>query len=80
MTRGELIELLKKQGKLDTHVACNVWSADDVKKLAEELGLSITKEDANNIIDLVEDNIDCSEGISWNTLGFYIKSYLSALE
>ena len=50
------------------HVAVAIWCETDVLNRAEELDIPCTQAEAQEIIDDIGENQDCSFGISWDTL------------
>lgn len=69
-TVAEAIKRLKWNG--DQHVAVAIWCEDDVLERAEELNIECTQEQARAIIDIIDHKQDCSLGISWNTIDYYL--------
>ena len=43
------------------------WHIDDVKNRAETLDILITDSEAREILERVESNYDCNNGITWET-------------
>lgn len=41
------------------------WTSEDVEQKAEEMGLSLTDEQINSVIDYLEDNFDANTGLDW---------------
>lgn len=75
-TVKEVIDNLKKNHKDDEHVAVSIWTVDDVKSVIEERGLNkVTDEEAGEILDTIHHKQDANDGISWDTLEFYIIYY-----
>jgi len=67
------IEHLRGYKPLD-HVCMILWSPDDVIERAKERDppLELTKEEADEIIDMMEDDHDASNGVSWDTIDCYL--------
>jgi len=53
--------------------AIALWSTNDVLDKAKEMQKRITKAEANAIVEKVDRKQDCSEGINWDTIEFYIR-------
>lgn len=52
----------------DTHIAYMIWQAEDVEQAARELGISLSREQINDILDDIHDSADAEYGITWNTI------------
>jgi hypothetical protein len=52
-----------------------VWCIEDVLDKADELGIALSNEEAENILDDIFDHHDCEMGVSWVTLGCAIEDY-----
>ena len=44
------------------------WCIDDVLHQAKELGYNMTRKEAGEVLELVENNYDCMYGITWDSL------------
>lgn len=66
-TVASVIEHLKGY-KPDEHIATAIWCEEDVLGRAKELGVKITRKQAQEILDELERKQDCELGISWLTL------------
>lgn len=54
------------------HVAVAIWCEDDVLGRAKELGIQCSREQAREIIDSMDNKQDCSLGITWDTIDYYL--------
>jgi len=54
------------------HVAVAIWCEDDVFVRARERGLTITREQAQEVLRLMDSKHDCEMGISWATMDVYL--------
>ena len=54
------------------HIAVAIWCEDDVIERAKENGIRIGRRQAREIIDRVDHHQDCTIGITWDTLDYYI--------
>ena len=54
------------------HVAVAIWCEDDVLGRAKELGIECSREKAREIIDSMDNKQDCSLGITWDTIDYYL--------
>jgi len=52
-----------------------VWCGSDVLEQADELGITLSNEEAKNILDNILDHHDCEMGVSWLTLRCAIEDY-----
>jgi len=74
-TVAKVKERLGWCGGDDTHVAVVIWSPEDVKGRAKQLGIKVTDEQVDDILDRLDDKQDCSLGISWDTIDCYLDDY-----
>lgn len=68
----EVIDRLNRLYKPDEHIAVAIWCEDDVIGRADEGNMSITLEEARQILATIEDKQDCSLGITWDTIDVYL--------
>jgi hypothetical protein len=54
-----------------------IWATEDVIMRAEELGIELTEQEADEILDDLLRHHDCQIGICWDTVGIYINQYKS---
>ena len=76
-TVAQLQERLANYHKPDDLVAAAIWCIDDVMARAEERGITLTKAQADGILDLVDRKQDCEYGISWVTIDVFTDEYLA---
>jgi hypothetical protein len=63
--------------KADGSIAI-LWGIEDVKDQAEKNGYpEVSDAQAMEILEMVEDGHDASEGITWDTLWYYTDDYFS---
>jgi hypothetical protein len=55
------------------------WSTDDVLMRADDMGLPISEEAGDQILQNVYDHHDAEVGINWNVIDFHIEDYLENL-
>jgi ribose 5-phosphate isomerase len=67
-TVKKIIENLSSSYKSDDHVAVAVWSIEDVMIQAKERGMKITKKQANDVLDFINDKQDATQGINWTII------------
>ena len=58
----------------DAIIAVAIWQAEDVIQKAEDMGKTVSQEDADDIIDSIHYNHDCTIGITWDTIDYYLYS------
>jgi hypothetical protein len=75
-TVNELIRKLKKNYKGTDHIAYDIWSTEDVISHAEDNELKITKKQANDVIDEMENNKDAEQGLTWDMMDYWFKETL----
>jgi len=52
------------------------WSTEDVLWQAEQLDLELTEDQADDILESLENKHDASVGINWDVISYYIEDYL----
>ena len=72
----ELKRRLRTLYKPNDHIAAHLWCSDDVFQIAGEMGKTITKKAANEIIDQIDSHIDSEFGITWETIKCTLQDYL----
>lgn len=50
-----------------------IWSTQDVISYAESQDLTISENTAKDILDRINNNHDCNDGISWNSFDYYLE-------
>ena len=53
---------------LDGGCAMHLWTEPDVLGTAEVMNIEITEEEAREILDIVQEHVDCECGITWESL------------
>ena len=66
-TVREAIERLQRYD-LDAHVAMPLWTAVDVLGLAQDRGINLTDQQADEILDYIERHHDAEIGINWDVI------------
>jgi len=56
----------------DTEIVPVFWQADDATARAEDRGMTLTDEEAGQIVSALGDNHDASIGINWDVIDFYL--------
>ncbi|MCK4665068.1 MAG: hypothetical protein KAT68_19525 [Bacteroidales bacterium] len=51
------------------------WSIEDIREQAEEKGIEITDEKAQEVLDILIKKHDAGRGITWNTIDQYLDLY-----
>lgn len=72
-TVKDYIEQLQRLYKPDDVIACHLWATDDVLEQAKMLGIEISQQEAEEIIESVHKHADCEYGITWLTLEIAIE-------
>lgn len=65
-------ELEDTRGLVDEDKISLVWCSEDVIDRAEQDDIEITTQEARQVLWLVKKHYDCSTGVSWETLDFWI--------
>ncbi len=61
-------EAQRRLDGIEGHVAVAIWQREDVLGKAEELGINITPEQADEILDEMDHRQEAEVGISWDTI------------
>jgi adenosine/AMP kinase len=70
-TAEEVINHLKNYDPKE-HMAAAIWSEDDVLMRAKQNDKKITKKQAQEIIDKIDNDHDATIGITWDTIDCYL--------
>jgi len=52
-----------------------VWSTDDVLAIAEQNGFEITEDDAEEVLELIDQNHDANVGINWDVISYHLQNF-----
>lgn len=55
-----------------TDKIADVWSIEEVKERAEENGITITDDEARDILVQLDDDYDANDGINWEVIDTYL--------
>lgn len=55
------------------------WSTEDVLTRAEDMGVTLTEEQGDQILQRVYDNHDADVGVNWVVIDFHIEDFLEDL-
>jgi len=72
MTIAELITHLQGYNP-ESVIAYDLWQVDDVIGYAEQTGLTITKGQAEQVLDRMDDEKDANIGMSWDVLDYHLQ-------
>jgi len=70
-TRKEIVEWLENSYNPNEVLAVAIWSIDDVLERAKERDISLTKDQAENILSIIHRKQSAEYGINWNTIDIY---------
>ena len=51
------------------------WCTEDVLYQADNLGIELTEDQADDILESLEHKHDATIGINWDVISFYIENY-----
>jgi hypothetical protein len=71
----EWIKMLQKSNPEES-VCIHMWQVEDVIEQAKEIGKRVTKNEAQEILEEIEDNIDSELGVSWTTIRIGIEDFI----
>lgn len=54
------------------HVAIVIWCEDDVLERAKELDIECSREQAQSILNQIDHRQSCEQGITWDTIDYYL--------
>lgn len=54
-----------------------VWCLEDVLGTADEMGVTITKKEASEVLWLLKNKHDAEVGVSWDTIKFWINDVIA---
>ena len=69
----EVIGLLEEEYNPEDVIAVAIWQRDDVLCRAKEREISVTMEQADDIIDRIHRRQDATLGINWDTIDAYLE-------
>ena len=77
MKISELITKLNKYDP-DTEVCSTLWFAEDIEMTAGNMNdVSLSDDEVNDILSILESNHDANEGINWDVIEITIELYVS---
>ena len=68
----DLIKMLESQYSLDEPICFEIWSVDDVKEMADNLDVTLTDEQAKEVLERMDSNFDATVGNNWDVMEYYI--------
>ena len=71
-TVKDLVAHLQRHFDPDDYIAAAIWQRDDVLAQAEGRGITITDDQADDIIERMDAKHDASIGISWDVIDVYL--------
>ena len=79
-TVAEAKKRLDLCGGDDAVVCIAIWGVEDVLERASERDMTITKEQAETVLNKMDSKQDCSMGVSWDTMDCYLDEIVSETE
>lgn len=69
-----VVEAIKRLRRMrpTEHVAVAIWSDEDVIDAATRLEVTLTPEEVEEVLDLVDRKWDATVGINWDVIDYYI--------
>jgi len=71
-TKEEAVTFIQGFNKPKEHICLIIWSVEDVEERARETNIKITRAEAEEILDKMENNHDATIGVNWDTIGAYL--------
>jgi len=56
------------------------WDTTDVMQQAEAMGIELTEEQAEDVLDIIVECFDANIGINWDVIGSAIDTYMDSKE
>jgi hypothetical protein len=72
-TVKEVIERLSTLYNPEEVIAVPIWCVDDVREQAEEMGINLSREKAEEIVERIDQKHDATIGINWDVINFHIQ-------
>ena len=76
MKISELIEYLQKSYDPNDIIAYDLWSVDDVLHANDSDQVTVTKEQAEEVLGRMERHKDCTIGLNWDFLSYYLNQVM----
>ena len=64
----DILEQLKQIEEVERTQISHIWCVEDVLDAASELGVTLTEDQACEVLGIVEDEIDCEIGVNWDVI------------
>ena len=71
-----ILEQLKQIEEIERTQISHIWCVEDVLDAASELGVTLTEDQACEVLGIVEDEIDCEIGVNWNVIRSAVQWYV----
>ena len=71
-----ILEQLKQIEEIERTQISHIWCVEDVLDAASELGITLTEDQACEVLGIVEDEIDCEIGVNWDVIRSAVKWYV----
>ena len=68
----DLIQWLQDAYDPEEFVAYSLWTTADVQPFGDERDIDLTEEEMGRVLERANNKQDCSVGINWDVLGFYV--------
>jgi len=65
--------------RTNRNLAVIVWQAEDVLDTAEDMGFILTRQQAEDIVHLLDDRHDATFGITWDTVESYVDDLIQEM-
>ena len=71
-----ILEQLQQIEEIERTQISHIWCVDDVQFEAQELGITLTEDQACEVLVMVEDEIDSEIGVNWNVIRSAVQWYV----
>jgi hypothetical protein len=79
--KKEALERVRQAFSLGNSVVCmTIWQPGDAVQSARDHGETLTQEEAENVIQMVEWQDDATAGINWDTIWIYVQEVIGDRE
>jgi len=69
------IKWLRNHYQSDEHIAIAIWCEVDIMDAAARRHIPVSRQEAQDILDAIDDKQDCSIGINWDVLDAFIDEH-----
>ena len=76
ISKETILNQLQQIEEIERTQISHIWCVEDVQSAAEELGITLTEDQACEVLGIVEDEIDSEIGVNWNVIRSAVQWYV----